>query len=801
MERRRRRRSSSFKVRTKDLNTSRLVGLYAFAAIPPLLLGGEPGWAVLPIGMAAVALLAMQVRRAPSLTIDAMDGAMFLGLAMTLLQLVPVPGGLLDRAPVAESLELAGQSTNWLPISMDPGATLERLVVGASLCVTYLAGRCLAVTVGRRHVIRAVATSTALMACVAFGHEVLSADLVFGVWDTAHRNPTLMAPLTNSNHLGGFLAFGCALWMGLAVSAEARNERALSALAGAVCGLGALGCGSRGAALSLVAGLLWAVAVTFAWERKRKRGRQRWLLVGVVAVVAVVGVTLGFVAGIHQDFVDGEYSKVELIQAGAALATEHPLLGVGRGAFEAAFAEHGASVRFTHPENILVHWAVEWGVPFALLLLFVSGQTLLRSARSRHVEVAVASGALAALVLHDLVDFALEMPGIVVVVAVLLGALVRRPTRGPSLNRRRLMGLALGLAAIIVGLGLGVNTRRPEAFESRFAEVNQEHLEELVAEAIRLHPVDPRVTLFASAAMVRLRETESIRWVNRTMVLAPSWPSPHLLAAEALYVRGALPQALLEAREAIWLGDERGGLQFLCVLAPRSEIEDLVRVVPDDQRAGNIGLRISQCLGERGEVFDNVLVDLRPDSVDALARRARRALRDERVDDALADVRRALELDPDREMLRVLRARITAERDPDQALEQLGEVDSWQGLSVQAELAARSGNDELRDESLASLRQRSAGQPTKLAQAWEIAGRVMQSEGRVSEALRAFERAHTLDSRENRYLRQMAALARRENHVAKAQFALRELCRRRDETACRQLERGRNSARMKRRLP
>lgn len=737
-------------------------------------------------------MLCAQLRKASALRVNAADACIATGLLVTAAQLVPLPSSILDRANVVESLGLAGTST-WIPLSMDPGATMERLVVGATVAAAYLAGRLGAKEFGRRHLIRAVAASTAVMACVAFGHELASLDSVFGVWTTGHRTPTLIAPLTNSNHLGGFLAFGAALWLGLAVSAREPNEQSISTILGVVCALGALGTASRGAALSLVAGLVWALVATVRWDRKHDKSRRHLLLLGVVTAVVGAAVVLGFVAGLHADFMHGEYSKIALISEGADLVTQHPLFGVGRGAFEAAFASHGSSVRFTHPENILVQWSVEWGIPATVLILWTGGTALWRAARSRQLGVTIASGAIGCLFLHDLADFVLEMPAVASVTALLFGALVR-PDRGPLLRHRHLAIAAVVLGSVIVWLGADVRSRRPEAFEEHLAAASEATVDEVAGRGVALHPIDPHVTLFVSSAMVRLGRPEALRWINRTMVLAPSWPSPHMLAAHVLYRRGALQQALLEAREAMWHGNVHEGLAFLCAIAPRANIEDLVRVVPSDERGGPIGQRISGCLADRGEVFDRTLVDLRPNDVNALVRMARREWRAGQLEAALRALERAQQLAPGREPIRVLRSTVLADVDgPVEALAQLGEPRTWAGLVVQAKLAMRADDDALYEQSLGALRQMSAGEPAKLAETWELEGRILRTDGRVLQALRAFQRADQLDASEDRYLQQYADLAWRERYRAKAQVAYRELCRRNDERACRLAEKARNS--------
>ena len=102
------------------------------------------------------------------------------------------------------------------------------------------------------------------------------------------------------------------------------------------------------------------------------------------------------------------------------------------GRFSSAFVAHeGSRNRYTHPENLIVQWTTEWGVPIALALLLVL--TLALWKRLRTAEEPLVAGvciAIIALTLQNLVDFSLELAGAATVVAALLGAVL--PVSGRS---------------------------------------------------------------------------------------------------------------------------------------------------------------------------------------------------------------------------------------------------------------------------------------------------------------------------------------------------------------------------------
>ena len=766
----------------------------ALLVVPaPLLFAGEPAWSIQLIACVAILALAFLVylhRRPVSVTVVSV--AVFGALVWTGFQLIPFPGLWADEV-VLRGRELAGLEGG-APISVAPGATREALLVAVIAAASFVAGRLVSAASGRRAALYVVGASCAAMALVAFGHEVLGATRVFGIYAPVETTPALMAPILNPNQLGGFLAFGAVIWLGLAISTANRGVALGDAAMGLLCAMGALGSGSRGAALGVALGFAFILYLS-VWRFRREHSlRQRRVL--IVATVIGVSLALFSVFGLTElagDVVDGEYSKFRLIREGFGLSTYRPLLGVGRGAFEAAFASAGsASVRYTHPENIVVQWATEWGWAFSFLAAGIWVPFLLRSLRADKAYVAAAGGAVVIFVVHDMFDFALEMPGILCVFMFAAGTLVRNGGWKISV-RLQVLGLA-GLAACALLSGIGLGERRVAYSFERAQELELGELTEFAQSVTRDHPVDPLASLAVGTAFARHEHPHSLRWLNRTMELAPDWSAPHAVAANLLARRGALAQALVETFEAERRRAQSSG-ETLCWLAQSMDVEELTNVAAprsESDRADRVRFseQTARCLdGDKRSAFDALLI-AEGGAPHALLRRARRLLRSGDSVGALVDLDAVRERDRDLGYL-LLRARVVAADDPLAGLEVLhrtqgeaGSEEEWRVLSTRAELCGVAQDAELLEGTLEELRRHAAGDATRIATAWAIGGKAYRAMGQPEAAFAAYQRAHALDPSSNAYLRALAGLARAQGLRGRAAGYLRTLCQRGERNAC-----------------
>ena len=407
--------------------------LCATIVIAPQLFGGAFPWAVVVIAGLAVTSLgtALWVRRfAATPVVDGVFIMMGVAWLWTCVQVLPLPPSVahalsLGSVHSAERLQgLAWGETITLTVSYDPGSTYLQILIGIAIVAGFLAAR-LGGPSGLKPIAMAAVASAVLIGLVGFVHQAAGAEALFGVYSPRFSATHLLAPLMNSNHLGGFSLMGALIAAGLAVEESGRSRRIAWIAASVLCVMVVAFSLSRGA----IGALLFGFVLLAAWlaGRGRSEGRRAVIPVAVVAA-ALAGVTAFAGLGpILRRFERHGLGKLEVAAHGFRLLDGSAWwLGVGRGAFSSAFVTHeGSGDRYTHPENLLVQWTTEWGVVVAVALLLILALALWKRFRAaeRPLTAAVCI-AIFALSLQNLVDFSLEMAGVVVVVATLLGALL-----------------------------------------------------------------------------------------------------------------------------------------------------------------------------------------------------------------------------------------------------------------------------------------------------------------------------------------------------------------------------------------
>lgn len=770
--------------------------------VSPQLLGGAFGWGVAIIaGLAGIACLAaVWTARRDGLeaSLDLPAGLLLGLLLWTVLQATPLPRAVTEMLQ-PEAVAMADASARlieasppaWVPLSLSPGSTRAEIVKGAGIVAAFFAAWLLVSLGHRRRVGQLVALSTLTMAVVALAHLAADAERVFGVYAQMQTASSFLAPLLNQNHLGGFLAMGVPLAIGLGLDERDPGKRLTYLGAATVIGASVLLCVSRGGVAGLVCGLLALGTLGLARTRKSGDVGTTYATIGAaVAAIAGLGLYVGAEA-LYRDFEHGDASKLELGANGMALALDHPWVGVGRGAFSAAFvSQHGSSVRYTHPENLLAQWTSEWGLVVALGVLALLGWAFVRSigVSSSWTRLGAAAGVVA-IVVHDLVDFALEMAGVAVVAAALLAVVIaprRRSRRARSAGGVRAWhGAALaGGGALLATLSWGWSIDRdgPLALQQRLTEQTGEAFRATLLDAVRLHPAEPVFPLLAGAAAVQEQDERAVLWLNRAMVLAPGWASPHVETARFLARRGRVTQAFLELREAEERQGGRGAALTCTILERRpSAVSELLRVAGDGALASSWLDRVARCLPVEHEA--TIAIDahlIERGGVGARVREARRLTTGEDARGALAvldPVRDEPELD-----VQLARAQaLTMLNEHDRALRVLERAESLADrpervLGMRARVEASAGDAEAMRETMQRVRSRARGRGTPLAAAWVAQGRLEQSMGNEGAALAAFMRAHDLDPA-SPGLANAAALAERTGDLGRALRAYGELCR------------------------
>ncbi|MDH5674595.1 MAG: hypothetical protein OEZ06_20880 [Myxococcales bacterium] len=797
-------------------------GLLVIGA-PQLLGGVRPGTvlAILALALASLGTALWASWERAGRPLSALAVVMLAALGLTMLQAVPLPcalARLLSPGAVEHlerSLSLLGAGAPGLcTLSNDPGATRLEVLKGAALMAAFLSASLLSSLRLRRPLLWLVGISVLLMALVALAHAATGLDRVFGLYRPIFaKRRVLLAPIMNMNALGGFLAMGVPLLLGLALSlhGEHRKRRPPLLIATAVLAATSLLSLSRGAAGALMAGvLLFGGALwlrrksqrdTPDGEASREGGPPTGALIGAASVAAGVGLgTYAASAVVFRELGSTDLGKLELVAEILRRSLDSPLLGVGRGAFGASFSGHfEGPARFVHPENFVAQWATEWGWPMALALTAALARALWLALRARGSEATVgATVALLALGAQNLLDLGLELLGVAVVAAALLGAVTTTPgasrrrradqRRPPSTRRAALVLLPVSaVLGLLLGPGRLDSSARDQAraLRSSLEAGNRAAFRDQLGAALELHPADPELPMLAAAEALKRRDRGAGRWINRAMAVAPSWPSPHLQAAEWLWQLGRRDQALLELREAARLSTA-SARAHVCRLA-RADPGVVFRVAPRQREPRQALLRaVAPCLhgatdADALAAADRRLLQELPDLVAPRLRQAKRlehdgqarAARDlfERVatehpGDLGAQIALAEHLLSNRAAREAL---VTCER----AIERVAQPQRL--VELQARAHAQLGDAEGMRRSAERLRGMAAGDATALARAFAFWGRLEQTQGNTGRALHAFEEANRIKE-DAGTLSSVAALAEALGDSRRAARAYRRLC-------------------------
>ncbi len=654
------------------------------------------------------------------------------------LQLVPLPdvvGALLglERAEdVRATRALLGLGDGWLPLTRDPGGTRTATMAGAAATCAALTSATLARGRARSRLIALLTAAIGLTACVHVVHGVLDADAVYGVHTPRFTSPGALGPLMNRNHQAAVAALGATLALGLAFDARTEPRPRWLTLAGLL-SLAALATQSRGGVLSLALGpggvLLWqAVRGDVA-----NRSRHGAALGGLALAAALSGAH----PAIRAFFAEGGFDKLVVAADSLSLFREGPLLGVGRGAFSVAYAASASdALRFTHPENVVVQWAVELGIVGLALLTFAARFVGLAWLRARSATEAAMASALLALGAHDLFDFSLEMAGVGVLAAAIAGALPHRD-RLPERRGRRATKDVVGAASFVVACAAALVLALPPRYDRTQGPVDGA----VATGLLRAHPLEPELALAVAAAKIEAGEPDAGRWLNHSQRLAARWAAPHLLTARWLSRLGARDQAWLE------LGIAESKVAGASVRAACSLVAGgwsptgVLRLVPVDatftEESRILLERIRRCLSADDALRVDELRVERGDVV-AIERLAQRALA--AGDDTRAEA--LLDYAPPR-ALPILRAGVLVRSGrSDAALALLPpEARDVAALRVKARAHAQRGEDEVLQRLLRRLRGLSAEDVYTRSDQLRFEAELAEASGEIGRALRLAVRA------------------------------------------------------------
>ncbi len=493
-------------------------------------------------------------------------------VGFTLLQVVPLPAGLVGfLSPQAHEIHAdVAPNARWMTLSVDAPATWLACARGIGcFALLLLVGGFVR---SRRHAARlltVVAATAAGLAVVAAVQRLTNKTTI--LWFYRPRNQPgfgVFGTFVDVNHAASLLALGALVAAGLSV--DARGGKRGLFVSFAVLSTGALlATTSRGALVGLAVGAFVFTTILVA----RSVGVARALVGASVLLLVGLAAVLWANEGMRQRVSDGTQlvhnQKTRGWGDGMRAAAAYRWTGAGRGAFEAAIGAYRSDdegVRLVYPENIVVQMASEWGIPLTLLLIamvLVTGARLAPTlSRASPALVGGACGVLA-VVVHDLMDFGLEFPGVAFPTMVTLAIVVGRIAADERQRAPRGYRLPLPLVAPLVGVALvalaGAAVASGHSLDDDFDRLHvaaEAHSldEPALQAAIVRHPADDYLELLAAQQAYEHKRPDAMHHINRALRLHPANWQAHRMAALMLVSMNRPAQAALEYRLALATG-------------------------------------------------------------------------------------------------------------------------------------------------------------------------------------------------------------------------------------------------------
>ncbi|HEX4336107.1 MAG TPA: O-antigen ligase family protein [Polyangiaceae bacterium] len=561
--------------------------LLAAAAIASVLGLGGLHWATVgPAVALALAAGILAIEAAPSPVLYRPAAVPLAFSAFTLLQAVPMPLALLRvLSPHAAEMWAGAFPTeqtaaHWFPLTADPGATY----IEAFKWLGYSGILAASIAIGARRGVRWTATllfiSAVVVGALTFAHGLLGVHKVFGVYEPMFQATRWhTGPLLNPNNLAGYLNLGLLSGTGLLLSREPQLPRIVVGLGVAsLIGVVVI-CASRAGLVALLFGLV--VFVFYLRRIFKARGqtmtialkRRLVLSLGGLLVAAVLFVFLGLSSDTLHELLDKNVEKLDVMTHVAPLVKDYRWFGVGRGAFESVFPAYhvgATNVVYAQPENFVLQWIAEWGVPVGVLAIVALGVLLWHAQRSatRITNAGMWAG-LCALLAQNLLDLGFEVPGLVFAGLIAAGSMwgenekaLLEPSfktgAAPRLGARALAiaaWLVLGTLVIVVGRH-GV-TRDRLSLRNSLAKVDVKNSEDVarlrgeLKSDIQRHPADPYFARIGGVLAYHAHDQSPIPWLRRALDRGMEVGSTHYVVARVLERAGARRQALFEVKLAV----------------------------------------------------------------------------------------------------------------------------------------------------------------------------------------------------------------------------------------------------------
>jgi O-antigen ligase len=391
--------------------------------------GGVYLWCATVLSM-ALAALALGTR--PWLARNGMrtlDLGIAAALAGILLQLIPLPRavtGLVSPARVAYARASTLQSglPSFLPLSLDPAATLHAFLAAFCIAATFWTARTVFSRGGIRTVVTGVAWIAIVLVPVAFAQTASGTSLVYGFWSPYDAGARPLGPFVNRNHAGTWsllalmLCFGHLQWRRASASpppgaewrvrtVQAVNGRTvILTLAILVLTLAVALGASRSTMLALACAAGY-VALAAPRDGLARHGWWWTAALGLAALLAVIAFADvdRLISRLDETRQLGLAQRTAIWRDTAAVIRDFPLTGVGAGSFSRAMRLYQTSDRtyfWNEAHNEYLQVAAEGGLllwlPLAAVLASLTAAARRALAREDDATLWMRIGAAAALV-------------------------------------------------------------------------------------------------------------------------------------------------------------------------------------------------------------------------------------------------------------------------------------------------------------------------------------------------------------------------------------------------------------------
>jgi tetratricopeptide (TPR) repeat protein len=541
--------------------------------------------------------------------------------AFTVLQCVPIPSSWLALIAPRNAdvwgralMPLHEVGPSWAPLTVDPIASHVEVLKG----IAYLLAFITALRIAHRRegvtFLGAVIVLTgAVLALAALLHPAFGTRKLFGVYEPPSgivgRH---IAPLMNANNLAGYLNLAFCMALASTLAPRPRVPRPIAGALALFLAATQLWVASRGGVITLILGAIAVVAILrLGGERRKSAVGATPVVLGAAMAIGATLLVLGASREASDELLVSDVTKLSQLAHFARMLPAYGWLGCGRGAFESAFPAFRTDIGYmtwSHPENVVAQWTLEWGVPIGLGGLAVVAFALRPSVVLARSSVAAGAwGGLAALAVQNLADLGTEIPGLmltaVVAAAIVVGGspgherrvVLERWSESPrAVCVAAVSAGALAVAWVVPAIPLELHAQERLLHGAVVGrEVSVAEIHELARVAMSRHPAEPYLPFIVALRAARERDDNPMPWLGATLERANVYGPAHLVLARVL-ARKSPAQARMEYRFASSQAPEVAFFATREAEPLVSSYQDALELVP----SGNMGVSVIKMLIE-----------------------------------------------------------------------------------------------------------------------------------------------------------------------------------------------------------